>query len=121
MDAYNLLASLDKYHPTALVLNCQNHYFEEYTVGPDIIMEDAYPVGLNATFADKWGTACNLLRNLLTCVSAASSGITIPLEPFARRASRSHADTSAFTRKSRAVLQKERPTLKRVAAEMDLR
>ncbi|PVH92821.1 hypothetical protein DM02DRAFT_575216 [Periconia macrospinosa] len=57
--AYDLIASLDRYHPTALVLNCQNYYFEEYSSGADIIMEDAYPVGINATYSWKWGTACN--------------------------------------------------------------
>ncbi|KAK8100369.1 hypothetical protein PG999_010743 [Apiospora kogelbergensis] len=57
--AYDLIASLDKYHPTALVLNCQNYYFKEYSSGADIIMEDAYPVGINATYSKKWGTSCN--------------------------------------------------------------
>lgn len=58
-DAYDLLATLDKYHPTALVLNCQNYYFGEYTAGADIIMEDAYPVGVNTTYSTKWDTAVN--------------------------------------------------------------
>ncbi|KAK8003386.1 glycosyltransferase family 2 protein [Apiospora arundinis] len=57
--AYDLIASLDRYHPTALVLNCQNYHFKEYSSGADIIMEDAYPVGINATYAKKWGTPCN--------------------------------------------------------------
>lgn len=58
-DAYDLLASMDKYHPTALVLNCQNYYFGEYTAGTDIIMEDAYPVGVNTTYSTKWDTPVN--------------------------------------------------------------
>lgn len=58
-DAYDLLASLDKYHPTALVLNCQNYYFEQYSAGTDIIMEDAYPVGINPTYSIKWNTTVN--------------------------------------------------------------
>lgn len=58
-DAYDLLASLDKYHPTALVLNCQNYYFQEYSAGADIIMEDAYPVGVNTTYSTKWDTPVN--------------------------------------------------------------
>ncbi|KAK7911446.1 hypothetical protein PG985_013927 [Apiospora marii] len=57
--AYDLIASLDRYHPTALVLNCQNYHFEEYSAGADIIMEDAYPIGINATYSEKWKTPCN--------------------------------------------------------------
>lgn len=58
-DAYDLLAREDKYHPTALVLNCQDHYFREYSAAADIIMEDAYPVGINATYSPRWGTPVN--------------------------------------------------------------
>ncbi|KAK2609608.1 hypothetical protein N8I77_003103 [Diaporthe amygdali] len=78
VDAYNLLASLDKYHPTALVLNCQNYYFKEYTVGADILMEDAYPVGINATFADKWGTPCNLTYGDCGCDNCEGSLLDVP-------------------------------------------
>jgi hypothetical protein len=78
VDAYNLLASLDKYHPTALVLNCQNHYFKEYTAGADILMEDAYPVGINATFADKWGTPCNLTYGDCGCDNCVGSLLDVP-------------------------------------------
>ena len=57
--AYNLIKSLDPYHPVAVVLNCQNYYFREYSVGTsDILMADVYPIGINSTFS-KWGTACN--------------------------------------------------------------
>lgn len=75
-EAYDLLASLDKYHPTALVLNCQNYYFKEYTAGADIIMEDAYPVGINTTYSTKWNTAVNLTYGDCgcdNCVDSASS------------------------------------------------
>lgn len=78
VDAYNLLASLDKYHPTALVLNCQNHYFEQYTAGADILMEDAYPVGINATFADRWGTPCNLTYGDCGCDNCVGSLLDVP-------------------------------------------
>lgn len=57
-NAYNTIASLDKYHPVSLVLNCKNYYFAQYANGADILMEDAYPVGINATYS-KWGTVCN--------------------------------------------------------------
>lgn len=49
---------MDPYHPVAVVLNCQNYYFKEYTVGSDIIMEDTYPIGTNQTWS-KWNTTCN--------------------------------------------------------------
>lgn len=58
-DAYDLLARQDRYHPTALVLNCQDYYFAEYAAGADILMEDAYPVGINATYSVKWATPVN--------------------------------------------------------------
>jgi hypothetical protein len=41
------------------VLNCQDFYFKEYTSGADYIYEDAYPVGINATYSIPWGTVCN--------------------------------------------------------------
>lgn len=56
--AYEVIASIDKYHPIGLALNCQNYYFEEYSAGADFLMEDAYPVGINAVYS-KWGTPCN--------------------------------------------------------------
>jgi hypothetical protein len=56
--AYDLLKKEDPYHPTGLVLNCYNYYFDEYASGADYIMEDAYPVGINATYS-KWNTTCN--------------------------------------------------------------
>ncbi|GAM33624.1 hypothetical protein TCE0_011f00663 [Talaromyces pinophilus] len=56
--AYETITQIDKYHPIGLVLNCQNYYFEEYSAGADYLMEDAYPIGINATWS-KWGTPCN--------------------------------------------------------------
>ncbi|KAK2068185.1 hypothetical protein P8C59_002842 [Phyllachora maydis] len=58
VQARDLIRRLDPYHPVALVLNCQDYYFAEYSAGADIIMEDVYPIGINSTFS-KWGTACN--------------------------------------------------------------
>jgi hypothetical protein len=57
--AYDLIASLDKYHPVGLVLNCKNFYFKDYSAGADYLMEDAYPVAINATWSIPWGTPCN--------------------------------------------------------------
>lgn len=49
----------DPYHPTGLVLNCQDYYFEEYTSGTDYIMEDAYPVGIDPTYSRRFNTTVN--------------------------------------------------------------
>lgn len=57
---YELLKKQDPYHPTGLVLNCQDYYFDDYTRGAtDYIMEDAYPVGIDPTFSRKFNTTCN--------------------------------------------------------------
>lgn len=57
--AYSLLKEQDPYHPTGLVLNCENYYFKEYSSGTDYIMEDAYPTGINATYSRPWNVTCN--------------------------------------------------------------
>ena len=49
--SYDLIKSLDPYHPVSLCLNCENYHFEEYTAGADIIMSDAYPIGTNTAFS----------------------------------------------------------------------
>jgi len=58
--AYDLLKKEDPYHPTGLVLNCDNYYFKQYSSGADYIMEDAYPIGINATYSRPWDTPCNI-------------------------------------------------------------
>ena len=57
--AYDLIYSLDGYHPVSLVLNCENYYWPEYSAGADIIMQDTYPIGINATWSVRW--VCFLL------------------------------------------------------------
>ncbi|CAK7224689.1 hypothetical protein SBRCBS47491_005635 [Sporothrix bragantina] len=57
--ARDTIRRIDPYHPVAVVLNCQNYYFAEYTAGADVIMEDVYPIGINTTGITKWGTECN--------------------------------------------------------------
>ncbi|KAF8064328.1 hypothetical protein FPV67DRAFT_215032 [Lyophyllum atratum] len=62
----NLITSLDGgdgnggagYHPVSLVLNCQDFFFNEYTSGSDIVMQDAYMIGNNVTFSSQWDTVC---------------------------------------------------------------
>ncbi|KAI1787409.1 hypothetical protein LXA43DRAFT_712840 [Ganoderma leucocontextum] len=56
--AYDLINSLDGYHPVSLVLNCENYYWPEYSAGGDIIMQDTYPIGINATYSVRWNTTC---------------------------------------------------------------
>lgn len=57
--AYDLLKKADPYHPTGLVLNCDNYYFKEYSDGADYLMEDAYPIGINSTYSRKFNTTVN--------------------------------------------------------------
>ncbi|KAI0594608.1 hypothetical protein F4775DRAFT_426785 [Biscogniauxia sp. FL1348] len=76
--AYDLLVSLDKYHPVALVLNCQNYFFGEYSAGADIIMEDAYPVGINATYSRRWDTPCNTTYGDCGCDNCIGSLLDVP-------------------------------------------
>jgi hypothetical protein len=57
--AYKAIKAIDPYHPVSLVLNCANFYFKDYAAGADIILEDAYPVGINATWSKPFDTPCN--------------------------------------------------------------
>lgn len=56
--AYDLINELDGYHPVSLVLNCQDYQFTAYTRGADIVMQDVYPIGINATYSNVWNTSC---------------------------------------------------------------
>ncbi|CAE6440513.1 unnamed protein product [Rhizoctonia solani] len=58
LKAATLINELDGYRPVALVLNCQDYYFAEYTTGSQIILQDAYPIGINATWSTVWNTPC---------------------------------------------------------------
>jgi hypothetical protein len=66
LKASNLITSLDGgdgnggagYHPISLVLNCENYYFTDYASGADIVMQDTYVIGNNATFSSAYGTVC---------------------------------------------------------------
>ena len=69
--AYDQLKELDPYHPVALVLNCQDFYYEDYSSGADIVFEDAYPVAINATWSIPWGTPCNLTYGDCGCDNCA--------------------------------------------------
>lgn len=57
--AYDTIRALDPYHPVSLVLNCYNFYFDAYTAGADIILEDTYPLIQSSTFSPVYNTVCN--------------------------------------------------------------
>ncbi len=72
--AYDLIYSLDGYHPVSLVLNCENYYWTEYTAGADIVMQDTYPIAINATFSTVWvrrrrSRGCMLASDAHICTS----------------------------------------------------
>lgn len=49
---------LDPYRPSSMVLNCQDYFFSEYAAGTPILMQDTYPIGINATYSVVWNTSC---------------------------------------------------------------
>lgn len=57
--AYDLIYSLDGYHPVSLVLNCQDYHFANYAVGADVLLQDPYMLGNNVTFSNEWKTVCD--------------------------------------------------------------
>jgi hypothetical protein len=61
----------------ALVLNCQNYYFSDYSAGADIVMEDAYPIGINATWSFH-GTPCNVTHGDCGCDNCQGSLMDVP-------------------------------------------
>ncbi|KAG9078073.1 hypothetical protein FS749_009967 [Ceratobasidium sp. UAMH 11750] len=56
--AADIINELDGYRPVALVLNCADYHFTEYTAHSQIILHDTYPVGINATWSTVWNTPC---------------------------------------------------------------
>jgi hypothetical protein len=57
-DTYDLIYQMDGYHPVSIVLNCEDYNFTPYVEGADIVLEDAYPIGINATYSPVWHTEC---------------------------------------------------------------
>ena len=64
---YDLIKSLDPWHPVSLCLNCHNYYFEEYTSGADIIMTDPYPIAVNTSWSEPYDTVCNTTYGCCGC------------------------------------------------------
>ena len=56
--ATTIINSLDSYRPSSLVLNCQDYFFTNYSEATPILMQDAYPIGINATYSTVWNTSC---------------------------------------------------------------
>jgi hypothetical protein len=64
---------MDKYHPVSLVLNCQYFYYGDYAAGADIILQDTYPIGINATYSIPFNTYCNFTRGDCGCDNCVGS------------------------------------------------
>src|ERR1700729_2467712 len=58
-NAYDLIYSLDGYHPVSLVLNCQDYEFASQSSGADIVLQDTFMISNNVTFSSEWHTPCN--------------------------------------------------------------
>ncbi|EIW76541.1 hypothetical protein CONPUDRAFT_84544 [Coniophora puteana RWD-64-598 SS2] len=57
--AYDKIYELDgARHPVSLVLNCQDYYWQEYSQGADIVIQDVYIIGNNNSYSERWGTPC---------------------------------------------------------------
>ncbi|KAM5540947.1 hypothetical protein V8D89_005258 [Ganoderma adspersum] len=96
---YDLINSLDGYHPVSLVLNCENYYWPEYSAGADIIMQDTYPIGINATYSVRWNTTCTPDFGDCGCDNCQGSlaDIATRMDEFAaRRAAEGWARTKAL-------------------------
>ena len=50
--------TLDPYRPSSLILNCQDYFFTNYSEGAPILMQDTYPIGINATYSTVYNTSC---------------------------------------------------------------
>jgi hypothetical protein len=64
---YDLIKSLDPWHPVSLCLNCYNYYFANYTSGADIIMSDPYPIAVNTSYSIQYNTVCNTTYGCCGC------------------------------------------------------
>ncbi|KAI0042750.1 hypothetical protein FA95DRAFT_1563995 [Auriscalpium vulgare] len=62
-----LLNILDPYRPVSLVLNCYDYFFTEYSTGTSILMQDTYPIGINATYSVRWNTPCTDIQGDCGC------------------------------------------------------
>ncbi|EKG12682.1 Glycoside hydrolase subgroup catalytic core [Macrophomina phaseolina MS6] len=66
-DTYDLIKTLDPYHPVSLCLNCFNFHYGPYSSGADIILSDPYPISVNTSFSTPYGTVCNATYGCCGC------------------------------------------------------
>ncbi|KAJ5719430.1 hypothetical protein N7493_007885 [Penicillium malachiteum] len=82
---YDLIKSIDAYHPVSLCLNCYNFYFEEYSSGADIILSDVYPIAVNTSWSTVYETPCNTTYGCCGCDDCEGTveDISVRLDRFA--------------------------------------
>ncbi|KAH9956094.1 hypothetical protein BC827DRAFT_1386157 [Russula dissimulans] len=61
------ISSLDPYRPSSLVFNCQDYFFADYAAGTPVLMQDTYPIGINATYSVVWDTPCTPIQGACGC------------------------------------------------------
>lgn len=85
--AYDLIYSLDGYHPVSLALNCADYEFTAYTAGADIVMPSTYVIGNNVSFSSKYRTECTPEFGCCGCDNCLGEFEDIPrrLDDFKRR------------------------------------
>ncbi|EKM52442.1 uncharacterized protein PHACADRAFT_126254 [Phanerochaete carnosa HHB-10118-sp] len=85
--AYDLIYSLDGYHPVSLVLNCEDYFWTQYTSGSDIVMQDTYMISNNVTFSNQWETPCTLDYGCCGCDDCKGNfeDISTRMDDFAER------------------------------------
>ena len=62
-----LINSLDPYRPSSLVLDCQDYFFSDYAAGTPILMQDAYPIGINPNYSVTYNTPCTTEQGCCGC------------------------------------------------------
>ncbi|RJE22695.1 hypothetical protein PHISCL_04956 [Aspergillus sclerotialis] len=65
--AYDLIKSMDPWHPVSLCLNCYNFHYEEYSSGADIILSDVYPIAVSTKWSGVYHTVCNVTYGCCGC------------------------------------------------------
>jgi len=59
------------------VLNCQDYNFRSYTSGTaDILLQDTYPIGINASYSTVYDTPCMPTFGDCGCDNCVGNGIT---------------------------------------------
>ncbi|KAK7042477.1 hypothetical protein R3P38DRAFT_2890684 [Favolaschia claudopus] len=55
---YDIINTLDGYHPVSLVLNCADYEFAAYASGAEVIMPDTYTIANDPKWSAKYNTTC---------------------------------------------------------------